>query len=252
MATTKKHISFFWGALDVDAASTSNPYYAPTDYVTLGDDATQGGGVGVRRATLVLDRSAITVPDDAMLMHFDFLNLTSDQPDDTWTTADFTALEARFTTWWAALKGYTPTGVKLTRIYWHRVGKGIGKPNPAVRISDYATPVASNASAINYPPQAASSISLRHGSRRSWGRTYLPIAAGAAGGRLPSGDVDFLVATTVALLNGAKTDDFLCVVTSEAHDQAFVVDEVAMDSTVDIIRRRRFKHTSYIKRTALA
>ena len=58
MATTKRHLSFFWGALDVDSESTSTPYYAPTDYVTLGDDATVGGGIGVRRATLVLDRSA--------------------------------------------------------------------------------------------------------------------------------------------------------------------------------------------------
>lgn len=251
MATTKRHLSFFWGALDVDVESTATPYYATTDYATLGDDATVGGGIGVRRATLVLDRSGYATPDDAATVHFDFLNLTSDSPDDTWTAADYIALETRLSTWWNAVKGYTPATTKLTRFYWHRVGKGITKPNPAIRITDIASPVASVTSTFNVPPQSACSISLRHGKRRSWGRTYLPLAVAGTGGRLPSGDVDALVAATIVLLNGAKTDDFLGVVTSVVHDQAFVIDDVVADTTVDIIRRRRFKHTTYIKKTAV-
>jgi hypothetical protein len=251
VATTISHKSFFWGALVLDEAATSQPAYPVTDYVTLGDDATVGGGVGVRRATLVLDRSGYATADDAALMHFDFLNLTSDSPDDTWTSADFAALEGRLNTWWNTIKGYTPATTKLTRYYWHRVGAGITKPNPAIRITDIATPVASAASTFSAPPQAACSISLRHGVRRAWGRTYLPMAVAGAGGRFANADADAIVAATVTLLQGAKLDDFLCVVTSIVHNQAFVVEKVVVDNTVDIIRRRRFKHTTYIKSTTV-
>jgi hypothetical protein len=251
MATTKRHLSFFWGALDVDAESTSTPYYATTDYHTIGADATVGGGIGVRRATLVLDRSGYSTPDDAAEVHFDFLNLTGDEPDDTWTSADFSTIETLLSAWWNTVKGYTPATTKLSRIYWHRVGAGITKPNPAVRITDFATPVASAASTFTAPPQAACSISLRHGKRRSWGRTYLPLAVVGAGGRLASADADALVAATITLLNGTKSADFLGVVTSVVHGQAFVIDDVVVDTTVDIIRRRRFKHTTYIKKTAV-
>lgn len=249
MATTIRHVSFFWGALDVDTESTQTPYYAPTEYVTLGEDATTGGGVGVRRATLVLDRSGYSTPDDAAEVHWDFLNITGGDPDDTWTSADFTTLEGLLSTWWGTVKGYTPPTTKMTRIYWHRVGKGIGRPNPAVRITDIASPAASTAATFSAPPQAAASISLRHGKRRSWGRTYLPLSVVGAGGRLSNSDVDGLVAPSITLLNAAKSADFLGVVTSIVHDQAFVIDEVAVDSTCDIIRRRRFKHTTYVKRT---
>jgi hypothetical protein len=218
---------------------------------TIGADATVGGGIGVRRATLVLDRSGYSVPDDAATVHFDFLNLTGDEPDDTWTPADYATLETLLSAWWNTVKGYTPATTKLTRYYWHRVGKGITKPNPAVRIADIASPVASAASTFTSPPQAACSISLRHGKRRSWGRTYLPIAVVAAGGRLATADADALVAATITLLNATKSADFLGVVTSVVHDQAFIIDDVVVDNTVDIIRRRRFKHTTYIKKTAV-
>lgn len=251
MATTKRHLSFFWGALDVDTEATATPYYASTDYHTIGTDATVGGGIGVRRATMVLDRSGYATPDDAATMHWDFLNLTGDEPDDTWTPADYTTLETLMSAWWNTLKGFTPGTTKLTRYYWHRVGRGITKPNPAIRISDIAVPVASASSTFTAPPQAAASISLRHGKRRSWGRTYLPLAVVGAGGRLSSSDTDGIVAATITMLNGAKSADFLGVVTSLVHDQAFIIDDVVCDSTCDIIRRRRFKHTTYIKKTAV-
>lgn len=247
MATSINHVSFFWGALDINHESTTNPAYAPTDYVTLGDDATQGGGVGVRRVTAVLDRSAYSTPDDAANVHFDFLNLTSDDPDDTWTAADFASLEARIVTWWAAVNAYTPGGTKMTRLYWHRVGAGIGKPNPAVRITDIASPVSSASSTFSAPPQAACSLSLRHGSRRSWGRTYLPLAGGLVNGRLSSPDMSALRTATAALLTGAKTDDFIGVVTSVVHSQAFVIERVVVDNIVDVVRNRRFKKATLIQ-----
>jgi hypothetical protein len=122
-----------------------------------------------------------------------------------------------------------------------------------VRIADIASPVASAASTFTAPPQTAASISFRHGNRRSWGRTYLPIAVIASGGRFANADADALVAATVTLMNAAKSADFAPVVTSlvPGREQSYLVERVVVDNTVDIIRRRRFKHTTYIKSTSL-
>lgn len=249
MATVKKHISFFWGALDINTASTQNPYYAVTDYATLGASAVAGSGVGVRRATLVCKRPVSPIADDDFNLHFDFLNLTGDEPDDTWTTADYVALESRLQTWWSAAAVAVPSNNQFYRVMWHRVGKGIAKPNPAIRILDLGAGLNGllAPASVNVPPQVASAISLRHGSRPSWGRTYLPYGKSTPLGRIGVTDVDTMCTATMALLTGAKSDDFLMVVTSVRHDQAFVVDSIAVDDTPDIQRSRRWKHLNYRK-----
>jgi hypothetical protein len=55
----------------------------------------------------------------------------------------------------------------------------------------------------------------------------------------------------VTMLQGAKTDDFAPVVFSVQRNSALMIESVAGDDTVDIVRRRRWKHTNYIKRTSL-
>lgn len=250
MAYTKTRVRLFWGALDVESETAKYPTYGATQYVSLGEDASMGAGVGVRRATLLLDRTLATIADDASEMHFDFLNNTADAPDDTWTAADYATLETALQAWWTTVKIYVPTDTRLSRILWNRTGPGIPKPNPAERITDI-TPVPGTATRA-CAPQCASAISLRHPIRRSWGRTYLPIgAAAASNGRMSTSDADTMVAGTVTLFNAAKAADFAPVIVSKTLNSALLIENVTCDTTIDIIRRRRWKHRAYQKSTNL-
>jgi hypothetical protein len=251
MALAATRLRLLWGAFDFETESAKYPQYASTQYAELGDSAASGAGIGVRRATLLLTRAAAVVADDASEMHFDFMNFTGGNPDDTWTSADYTTLEGLLTTWWATVRLNVPSDTAFSRILWNRVGPGVPKPNPAERILDITTP-SSGTGTRALPPQAAMAISLRHPIRRSWGRTYLPIGhAVPANGRSDAVDVDRSVAATVALAQGAKAADFAVVVTSPILSSALLVETIVCDDTVDIIRRRRWKHTNYKKLTAV-
>ena len=64
-----------------------------------------------------------TGEDQAMTtMHF--LNTTAEQPDDTWTEADFAAIEARLDTWWTALKTFFNQETVLAEYRWYRAAAG--------------------------------------------------------------------------------------------------------------------------------
>jgi hypothetical protein len=247
MAIVSSHFRLLWGLVDLSVANGQTPTYVnPTDYAILGPSAAAGAGIGARRATLVLDRTLAVPADDAMNMHFDFVNYTAGAPDDTWIASDYTSLEARIVTWWTALVARTPTFVRLSRIAWHRVGPGIPHPNPAERILDLASPIVGTATA-NVPPQSACALTFRTAVRHSWGRTYYPLASATTGARLPTATADDLANTTRTLLAGAKSDDFLPVVISRRLNSALGIETVETDDVVDIIRRRRWKHTTYRK-----
>jgi hypothetical protein len=251
MATTLTRVRFFWGALDIAHESGTFPAYSPTQYVSLGPSAADAAGIGVRRATLIFDRTLAVPADDDINMHFDFLNMTSNAPDDTWTSTDYGQIEARLLTWWTAVKTAAAATTRLYRISWHQLGPGIGKPNPAERILDIATPVAGTSSSVGGPPQIASTISLRTGFRRNWGRTYFPIVLTSTTGRVTTTQADLLVASTVTLLQGTKTDDFMPVVYSARLGSALGVETVSVDDVADTVRRRRWKKQAYRKLTVL-
>lgn len=247
MAITSIHVRFFWGALSADLEGSSPSYPYPTAYATLGADASVGGGIGVRRATLKLNRTAGVAPaDDDALMHFDFLNITGGSPDDTWITSDYTTLEALLTTWWNAVKSRVPVWYQWDRVLWHRVGPGITPPNPAERILDLASPISASGATAN-PPQCACSITFRTGVRHSWGRTYLPWGEALVGGRVQTTGADAIANATRTLFAGAASADFHPVVVSTPLNSALGIDTVETDDVADIIRRRRWKHTTYRK-----
>lgn len=247
MAITNVRIRFFWGALSADLVGSSPSYAYPTQYATLGADASPAGGIGVRRATLVLDRSAGVNPtDDVALMHFDFLNITGGSPDDTWITSDFTTLEGFLTTWWGSVRPLVPSWYRFSRVLWHRVGPGIPMPNPAVRILDIASPTLGTGG-TSLPPQAACSITFRTGVRKSWGRTYLPYGGTLSDGRLQPTNADTIANATNTMFTSSTGADFHPVVVSTPLNSALGIDTVETDDVVDIIRRRRFKHTTYRK-----
>jgi len=236
-----------WGAFDLTFAQGTTPNYATTQFVTGGTSAVAGSGIGVRRATLVIDRTASQAGADNAVMHFDFLNFTSGSPDDTWITADYTTLEGFLSTWMTAVATSMPSGWKFTQIIWHRVGTGITKPNPAERNVTLGTPI-TGSGGTNHIPQAACSITFRTGVRRSWGRTYLPWGMPVGAGlMLTSAQCDSIASSTNTLVTSSATNDFQLVVVSAPLRSALTVESIEVDNVYDVIRRRRWKKSTYKK-----
>lgn len=237
-----------WGAFDWQGGS-GNPY-SGAQTQSGGTSAAAGtGNIGVRRATLVFDRSTYSPADDDMTMHFDFLNMTAGAADDTWTTGDYTTLEALLQSFWTSTKPYSDPKTKLREIRWHRAGAGVVPPNPAERVYILGTMDPGTGTAGAMVPQVACSITFRTAVRRSWGRTYLPYNGLQPNtqGRLPSGTVDTIASAASTLYTAAAAADFFLVVSSVKLSAALTVERIEVDDVLDIIRRRRWKHTVYRK-----
>src|SRR5262245_9652280 len=231
---------FLWGAVDWQSG-TDNPY-ADAQTGNLGDSIVSAGGVGVRRAVLTLDRTTLEAGLDPATIHFDWLNMTSGSPDDTWTTADYTTLETAMDAWFTTVKVYVHTGIRLTTYNWYRVGIGAPVPNPAIRQVVKGTAIAGTYASTPNPPQVASSVTFRTAVRRSWGRTYLPFSSNSsltAAGRLSSGTVDNIAGATNTMVSTGASNDFYLVVYSKHLSAALNVEKVECDDVTDIIRRRR-------------
>jgi hypothetical protein len=158
-------------------------------------------------------------------------------------------MEGLLMAWWSILGSYSDVSTKLTEIRWHRVGAGITPPNPAERSYILPTPSAGAGTAIKNPPQTACSITFRTAVRRSWGRTYLPFDGGGLNTqhRLSSTQVDQVASSTNTLITNAASSDFHLVVTSIKLSASLNVEKIEVDDVTDIIRRRRWKHTTYRK-----
>lgn len=183
-------------------------------------------------------------------MHFDFLNTTGGTPDDTWTSGDYTTMEGHLEDFFDTVKVVWHPGFKLTDFNWYRVGSGITPPNPAERMAHLASPIVGTGSTALMPPQVASTITFRTASRRSWGRTYLPLGGAAltsSAVMLDSTVVDLLAGAADTLVTDAASDDFALVVVSATKQAALNVEQVEVDDNVDIIRRRRWKSSTYRK-----
>jgi hypothetical protein len=234
-----------WGALDWQHG-TDHPYTSAQTHSSPTIDT--AGGVGVRRAELVVDRSSAHASLDVAVCHFDWLNFTSGAPDDTWTTGDYTALETILETFWTALTGYMPAGFRLTQINWYRVGAGAPVPNPAERALTLTSPIAGS-NVWAQAPQVAVSLTQRNAVRRSWGRTYLPLCGAGitTSGSLFSTLVDAIANAAQTMVNSGASSDYQ-LGTYSKHLSAFLATEhVEVDDVWDIQRKRRVKSATYKK-----
>jgi hypothetical protein len=88
--------------------------------------------------------------------------------------------------------------------------------------------------------------------RHSWGRTYLPFGGSLVDGRATNANCDAIANATNTLFGSAAGNDFHPVVVSKALNSALGIDTLEVDNVVDIIRRRRWKHTTYRKLVTVA
>lgn len=245
--TTYSRVRLFWGAFDVTHQVTG---YGAANNVSLGASAREGAGTAIRRSQLVFSRTApATYAEDVATMHFDWVNYTAGNPDDTWTAGDFTTLEGFLTTWWATMKTHVGTDHTFREIRWYRKGHLIVPPNPAIRVTSVA--VAGTAAGTKCPPQCAMSITNKTGSRKHWGRTYLPgltTSDLASDGRLSNAFCDAFAGATDTLYTSAAGADFNPVVYAPSVGSGLAVEAVQVDNIADVIRSRRWESTTYRKK----
>lgn len=238
---------FLWGAIS-DTRSSDTSYSTAQTSATLGTSAAPGAGVGVRRAVLVFDRSAALAGADTAETHFDFLNITGGDPDDSWDDADFSTVEALIGTWWTAERPQASQLLKFREIRWYRHGPDIPPPNPVERITAVGTLGTSSLDML--PPQACTNITFRTGSRRNWGRAAIPWPTEGRNdpnGFLNTTSVDSMATNAAALYSSAVAADFPLVVVSLTDLATFNVEEVEVDNVWDVQRRRRWKTSTYRK-----
>jgi len=241
--TSYTRVSLFWGALTAESG------YSGTQNVDMGASAQEGSGIGLRRAQLVFSRTAPSgYSEDTATTHFDFVNYTGGNPDDSWITSDFTTLETAITTWWTAIKPLLNVNCTFREIRWYRKGPGVVKPNPAARVTPVG--VAATGAGSVMPPQVAISITFKTGLRKRWGRTYLPDINGTqftTDGRVLSASCDTICTATNVLATSAASSDFIPVVYSPTVGKAYAWEQVQVDNIFDVIRSRRWDSTTYRK-----
>src|SRR6185503_3555897 len=175
------------------------------DWLTIdfGDEgksvATYTGDYRLAKLTVSFAREpTVGVAQDVDQITYHFLNLTSGEPDDSWTVTDFTTVEGFFEQIWSSLKtNYTPE-IKLSEFSWRYDGPefrpfGTGF-SPAIRNVLKDIPGTAS-SGTQLPPQIAATVTEVTESkytafgvgvpgsvpgtgstqlRNRWGRTYWP------------------------------------------------------------------------------
>ena len=151
VAYTRRRV--FWGLVDYES-DDDGPTYDSSNTEDGVDNSHNG-----RRVVIRWTRSGLA--EDVMQTHFDLVNITAGNIDDTWTTGDFTAAEAALDTWWTSQKALSPTYYTLAEYRWYRVGPGATPPEPAVRVATRS--VAGTVGSAMIAPQVAATVTLKTG-----------------------------------------------------------------------------------------
>lgn len=213
------------------------------------------------------------VTEDYAICTFHLLKIVGGSPSSAWVTADYTAAEARFDTFWTSCKPSYGAHVVLSEYRWFKSGpawepKDAPNPvNPAERTTIRNVP-GTSAVGTSLPPQIASTLTERVPIRKRWGRVYLPApdtANCSSVGRVGGSGV-FALAFAVTMYNGWRTDGLKPVVWSRGrgahttdagtdvpdHDAAaYEIDSLQADNVWDVIRSRRYESPTVRTNTAL-
>ncbi len=195
--------------------------------------------------------------DDAVTTHH-FLRVIAGQPSDTWTAADFQAVEGRLLTLANVLNDYWTPSFSYKQVRWYKAGPAIVPPQAPVRIIDPALAGTAVVGGDMSPPQVAVSVTEKTPDPKSWGRFYLPaMIPGIANtyGRIDAGFQGALADACDAMYEGFVTDGTPAVVYSAAKParptagggslaavpaRALPVRQVQVDDLFDVIRSRRY------------
>jgi hypothetical protein len=221
--------------------------------------ATYTGSFELRRLQVNFTQSdAVVETDDVRVLTLDFIKLASGVPTSVWDAADLDGLRTRFATFWTSVKTLYPNVVILDRMKIYKIGPDIFPPQVPVQDVDYN--VTGTGLAGSLPPQVAISVTEKAGSKRYWGRFYLPPPNQTqvnTYGRLLTAAATTIADATDVMYEGSKAANTPAVVYRRAlpirlqkngvslparDAAAWTVDDIQIDDIFDVIRSRRWKY----------
>jgi len=205
--------------------------------------------------------------DDAKIT-FDIVNYTGGAIDDTWTDTDYQAVRTDLRAIATAWGAHMDTHHSYTKIDAYRMTFNpawVGSPLTEKRFPFNLTGPPEFSSPESVPgaggtgcaaPQVAMSVTEVTPIRRSWGRFYLPFPDvglyDQTTGRWQPTHVDSIATAIQGVHNslGAKEFQMVVPITQSQKQRVAALEQVThirIDNVPDVIRRRRFKHASYVK-----
>lgn len=219
----------------------------------------QPASVDYRQLQVLFDKNvSFTGAQERELFNINLVNLTAGDIDNTWTTADYTGVEARFNTWWTAQKTLHPASVALKGYKWYSRSIGVPQAGENIRLNTVTVP--GTGAGDSLPPQIATSVTLETGHRKHWGRVYLPAHVEGNSdqyGRPSSSFVDACALNFNNLMAGLSTDQtFPVIVRNDPAAMAgsppakiplelMTITGLHVDDVADVIRRRRYQTVNY-------
>lgn len=225
---------------------------------TLTEVATYNDPFELRKVHMIFEAlDAAIGGDDSRICTFHLAKVAGGVVDPDWDGTDFTALDARFVTFWNAISGIYGSTVKFDRLKVYKAGPAIVPPQ--VPVYDADKDLAGISTDAQMPPQVAISVTEQAGSKLNWGRFFLPAPGVTASDTYGRWDGSLL--TTIAnavdvLYEGLKTDGLHPVVYREELPErekkngavlparaatAWDVEQIQVDDVADVIRSRRWK-----------
>jgi hypothetical protein len=196
--------------------------------------------------------------NDARVITFHLAKLSGGAVVDTWGAPDFAAVDAAYTAWWTALKVKLSDSLVWDRLKLYKAGPAIVPPQVPVYDADKNVSATGTTGLI--PPQVACSVTEIAGSKRYWGRFYLPTPASSCftfAGRFDTAFLTVVADATDTLYTALRTANIEPVVyraplperetragsTLPARaGSAWTVEKIQVDDVPDVIRRRRHKY----------
>jgi hypothetical protein len=190
--------------------------------------------------------------DDVTVNTFDFVNITSGEPDDTWVAADFAAIETRLNVFYNSLLDKNSVAVDDVTYRWYRMPRPeTGEGPPPVRVTTGPTNIGGGSQSL--PHQVACTVTKVTALRKHWGRIYVGplsvsmLASLTHDGTFDHTKIDDLAADFEVLRAGAQADDFPMMVYDKSHKALHSVIGTRVDDIPDVQRRRRTEKSPYRK-----
>jgi len=203
-------------------------------------------------------QDAAVAAEDARVITFHLAKVSGGSVTADWLAADFTALDAAFSTWWTTMKAECCNSLTWDRLKVYKAGPAIVPPQLPVYDADKNVP--GTDAGFPLPPQVAVTVTEIAGSKRHWGRFYFPpVRGGNLGnyGRVKSEFQTILADATDTLYTTLKSAGLEPVVYRPALPAretrggatlpargatAWTVEKLQVDDVFDVIRSRRFKY----------